>query len=979
MALFLAVSFCGAAFAPAAWAADQPLTEGGYAYTVDNGKATITSYFGSGADFMLIPSVIGGYPVTTIGNGIQTAFSNGSPGVVLIPDSVTKISNRAIYDYNNTYYFSVPASVTVIEDGATSSIAIASIAGVEGSIAQSYAKQVGIGFSADVVHLKAEAGVGGTMSIFGDYLIPRKLQRSYNLSFEIKASRGYQIEDVLVDGVSVNEAKAQSNYVLHYVLKAENSKDIAIKAVFAPGANAGATAQVEEKVGASTPAYEFPDHGASVGKYANAMGICGGKFYATVIDGKTVLYELVKTYASKDGSIKFRLTDEVRKYAAEHGLAFGKDYDFIHVYNYKEGQKAYSVAYLYKSYDGPMTGVQAKVGDLVSAQANYDGILDISSLLVQNKAELNLKDWTFSSFSNYYGPTEGTNFFGADSSLLADSGATINLVNPNLTGAANIAFATYKGRINITGGSLLGMARGAHGAYVAYGGKIYMNATEGAAEPAVSPRPTSDQAYIVRDKKTQNITMVNKLGPNATALITAQQTGTVLATDTGGGTIVANHIVGKSYGQGSGGVYSIGSNEGLVYVYNSTLTSHMDAGLVSASGGYIYANNDIIQGLMAIKLRAGQNSTKMSEVRVKNSKLVAFFDKDELARIFDVSTPEEAAAFQKSGTKAGTFFISLFGGRSGGTGSTTGSAAKNWFGDGYSSTPGGMGGNLFSVIYTEGSKTPIYIESSNLINKNYAKYKDAPGSKVKNLLIDAEGNGTANVFFINDNSKTKWDLTGVSQETTELVGDFNISENTQSLEQRMGGGGMPGSGAMGAGGQPGQGNASGGGGAPGSQMQGGPGGQPGEAGSGGAGGPGGQMGEGGPGGPGGQAGEGGPGGAGGQGMPPGMPGMGPGGPGMDSGTKGNFLNANFQNSEWKGTVVGVTRNAKLTFDEKSSWKVTGNTAIDTLTVAEGTVITADRPVTISVAKLVVSNNGAFKAGKNVTIESRKEEAKESGK
>jgi hypothetical protein len=114
-------------------------------------------------------------------------------------------------------------------------------------------------------------------------------------------------------------------------------------------------------------------------------------------------------------------------------------------------------------------------------------------------------------------------------------------------------------------------------------------------------------------------------------------------------------------------------------------------------------------------------------------------------------------------------------------------------------------------------------------------------------------------------------------------------------------------------------------------------------------------------------------------MPQGMPGMGPGGTRMDSGTQGNFLNATFQNFEWKGTVVGVTKNANLIFDEKSSWKVTADAAIDTLTFAGGTVITADQPVTVSVAKMVVSCNGAFKAGKNVTLETREEEPKESSK
>ena len=111
-------------------------------------------------------------------------------------------------------------------------------------------------------------------------------------------------------------------------------------------------------------------------------------------------------------------------------------------------------------------------------------------------------------------------------------------------------------------------------------------------------------------------------------------------------------------------------------------------------------------------------------------------------------------------------------------------------------------------------------------------------------------------------------------------------------------------------------------------------------------------------------------------MPGGMPGM----PGMETGgKKGNYLNASFENSEWQGTVVGMTKNADLTFDDKSSWKVTSDTAIDTLTVAPGTVISAARPVTVSVAKLAVTGSGAFKAGKNVKIETRKEEPAQDSK
>ena len=50
------------------------------------------------------------------------------------------------------------------------------------------------------------------------------------------------------------------------------------------------------------------------------------------------------------------------------------------------------------------------------------------------------------------------------------------------------------------------------------------------------------------------------------------------------------------------------------------------------------------------------------------------------------------------------------------------------------------------------------------------------------------------------------------------------------------------------------------------------------------------------------------------------------------------------------------------------------TEIDTLTVASGTVVSADRPVAISYLKLEVSDKGKFKFGKNVTGKMREPEA-----
>ena len=68
-------------------------TEGLFKYTVYNGEATITGlvdddYFGA----IEIPSTIGGYPVTAIGDN---AFAGCVFTSITIPDSVTSIGDNA--------------------------------------------------------------------------------------------------------------------------------------------------------------------------------------------------------------------------------------------------------------------------------------------------------------------------------------------------------------------------------------------------------------------------------------------------------------------------------------------------------------------------------------------------------------------------------------------------------------------------------------------------------------------------------------------------------------------------------------------------------------------------------------------------------------------------------------------------------------------------------------------------------------------
>ena len=86
-------------------------SEDDFRYTVYNGEATITGYSGSGGE-VVIPSKLGGYAVTNIGN--LSFEKNRSLTSVTIPDSVTSIGNGAFINCYNLTSITIPDGVTSI-------------------------------------------------------------------------------------------------------------------------------------------------------------------------------------------------------------------------------------------------------------------------------------------------------------------------------------------------------------------------------------------------------------------------------------------------------------------------------------------------------------------------------------------------------------------------------------------------------------------------------------------------------------------------------------------------------------------------------------------------------------------------------------------------------------------------------------------------------------------------------------------------
>ena len=88
----------------------------GFLYKANNGEITITGLDGTLSGNIVIPSTIGGYPVTTIGyNAFQL---NESIASVVIPDGVTTIEFSAFKFCSNLTSITIPDSVTTIGAGA---------------------------------------------------------------------------------------------------------------------------------------------------------------------------------------------------------------------------------------------------------------------------------------------------------------------------------------------------------------------------------------------------------------------------------------------------------------------------------------------------------------------------------------------------------------------------------------------------------------------------------------------------------------------------------------------------------------------------------------------------------------------------------------------------------------------------------------------------------------------------------------------
>lgn len=579
--------------------------------------------------------------------------------------------------------------------------------------------------------------------------------------------------------------------------------------------------------------YDAPDDSAA--GYMASMGVSTGDWY--VLDG--ALYEMVFAVNGSgehgDSGLVFRCKAQVVNYLFEQfGWVYGADYDLIRLYHFdstvtggnRKGAYDYHCAFVYKlvdddgAYDA-LTGEEA----FYSENENTAGITNNSTLFVQATAGTGsvatVEGLTALNHTRPDGPQEATNFYGIGSAVLVDGGtasmnsyrttlfdsdeaAVVELTDPWIVGGANPIYVLASARANIHGGTLFTAFSGGHGPYVSLQGQITINADEnivdengvvntdvenlketvladipgrfGWAERNIYADGTAvdandystDHSRLVLDEEA--IADYEQENGDVTVVTTANSSGSLLVTDSGGGIVVANRLSGVAYSTGSSGIYSMGGGS-YVYVYNSRLESHIEPAINSVGEGYVFAFNSSFTGPVGVLSSGGSE-----HVNIYNSTITTEIDFDmDFYDLTDPNDPEQLATYEQllgdveSAELVNSNYLMIFPLN----GDDMGNFVSNWFED-RTQVPGKNGGNIALLSTT--SASGIVIDSTKLTNNAYAVY----GSEgVPNWLIAAAG-GTSTFTFRNENSRTRWDLTGADDSTTELYGNIYCAPSSGS-------------------------------------------------------------------------------------------------------------------------------------------------------------------------------------------------------
>lgn len=646
------------------WSFDITTTTSGSTKTV---TSTITYYSGKTNQVVIVPSVLGGAPVTKISS---QAFGHHSEIMaVYVPDSVTTIDDWAFYDLNTAVILSFANPKVSINDGAFQSSGNAVLYLPEGTTQTSAGAKTVVTENTEALKVSIEnssaAAIGG-----GNYLNVTN-SSSYGITADSIAAIAKSASDKTSDVSFTNNTVAFSgdNYVAK-TQTVEIYKDFANDVTAAELNKTFRSLTTEQAIALNeTIASGSYNKVKTLVNFEEGYYINGNK---VDLDKNAIAYD-VKTgekISVDENTKKFPSTNNgYYKYVTYRDTDNDGDIDVLYY-------SPYSVTY---SYNPVSISSNNQNLNKLSARDTLSNIyLSFANSVVKTSGEGNdvtKKSLTTSTSSD--GDAIGAKTNQERSILWANDYGTIDVDELHATstsfgnwgkmsyeaglssynveimmewGMNALLYATNGGKITV------GELNGQKSTFTANGDGANGIIAGGAGTKAGNKSSLTDtaSAYVsnadfnlkgwnnhIADVVYGGYANLNKI-TSVTGIPGSYSVGqaSALANDFGNGVIDAKDFYTTVYGNRSAGAYVIGG--GVITAEDSSFISKMDAGLVSASGGTFKMNNTAATGQIAFRNRGGINTDSTSTF----NKVTLTADKDVSAYVTGEKAAEAVTAWK---------------------------------------------------------------------------------------------------------------------------------------------------------------------------------------------------------------------------------------------------------------------------------------------------------------------------------------------
>ncbi len=598
------------------------LKEGVWSFDIENETATVTYYAGKTDAVVIVPSVLGGRPVTAVAS--QTFGHHGEILEVYVPSSVVSVSDWAFYDLNTAALISFANPLVRIADGAFQSSANAALYLPSDTTQKAAGGKQVVSDGAALVTVtlinSRKAAVAG-----GSYLAVNGKPSVQDITAVAKSYDG---------SVAVREAEVTftgSDYAVR-------------KTTFTIAASlAGKVSQAElNRTFRSLTAVQAGELNAA---------IASDPAYADVA---SLIHFEAGYYLNGN---KIQLSDETYAYDVQTGLPVGKDSDGLFPSALPSGSTAYKYVAAKDTDDDGVYDILYYSSDTLSYA--YDTVtIKSSNKNLNGLSARTVLNPVYKSFANGVIEAHGTNIreknitaatassgkktdytVNEERSLLwADGYGTITAgsVDGVSTSTSNWAKMSYEAgldayNVEITmewglnallyatdGGQItVGTARGNRSTFKASGdgangiiaGGTGKNAPGGKYSTSAVSVTNADFTLTGWNNHVADVvyggyaSLTDVTGVTGIRGSYAVGQASALANDFGNGVVDADNFNTTVYGNRSAGAYVIGG--GVITARDSSFTSYADSGLVIASGGTYQIADSAATGVIALRNRGG--------------------------------------------------------------------------------------------------------------------------------------------------------------------------------------------------------------------------------------------------------------------------------------------------------------------------------------------------------------------------------------